>query len=98
MSLGSTLTIIDWLPESSPGYAIRFSGDLTSSDLFLALMDSTTVDGMQAVFSYDGAFTNVTAPVPLPAAAGMLASGLGGFGAARRRRVSPAGNTAVIRG
>jgi len=98
VSSGASLSILGWTSDTSPGYAIRFAGDLTSSSLFLALVDATTINGLQAGFSFDGAFTNVTSPVPLPAAVWMLASGLGVLGAARRRsRVSPAGNMTVIR-
>ena len=84
--LGSAylLSVINWSAASSPDYAIRFAGDLSASTQFLALIDRTTVNGYAAKFTFDGAFTNVSA-VPLPAGVWLLLSGLAGFGAFRRR-------------
>lgn len=82
---GASLSIFDWSRDTSPDYAIRFAGDLSGSEMFLALIDATTVNGIRAVFSFDGAYTNV-APVPLPAAAWLLLSGLAGVAAVRRRK------------
>ena len=79
------LSVADWLQSTSPSYALRFAGDLTHDSAFLALMGDTTVDGLAAMYHYDGHFTDVTA-VPEPANAALLLAGLGLLGAAARRR------------
>ena len=86
---GKTLSIVDWDAAASPEYAIRFVGDLTSSAAFLALMSQTTVNGAAAAWTFDGLYTDVKA-VPVPAAFGLLMSGLGLLGAFRRRRTTTA--------
>ena len=82
---GKTLSVDDWLASTSPGYALRFLGDLTGNAAFLALMGDTTVDGAGAAYRFDGVYTDVTA-VPEPANAALLLAGLGLLGAAARRR------------
>ena len=84
---GKTLSIVDWDSAASPDYAIRFVGDLSSSAAFLALIGQTTVNGLAAAYSFDGLYTDVKA-VPVPAAFGLLMSGLGLLGAFRRRRAT----------
>ena len=84
---GKTLSIVDWDSAASPDYAIRFVGDLSSSAAFLALIGQTTVNGLAAAYSFDGLYTDVKA-VPLPAAFGLLMSGLGLLGVFRRRRAT----------
>ena len=84
---GKTLSIIDWDAARSPDYAIRFAGDLTSSSAFLLLMNQTMVNGFAASWSFDGLYTDVRA-VPIPAAFGLLMSGIGLLGAFRRRRAT----------
>ena len=86
-----SLTVINWSSDVSPDYAFRFTGDLTSSALFLTLMNATTVNGAQANYFFDGLYTNVNA-VPLPGAAVLFGSALAMFGVVRRRRkyTSPA--------
>ncbi len=81
---GKTLSIVNWDAAASPEYAIRFIGDLTSSAAFLALMSQTTVNGAAATWAFDGLYTDVRT-VPVPAAFGLLMSGLGLLGAFRRR-------------
>lgn len=82
---GATLAITNWSAEGSPGYALRFYGDLSGDADFQALVGRTTINGGAASYLVDAGFTNVTA-VPLPAAAWLLLSGLGVVGGAMRRR------------
>ncbi len=86
VAAGSSLSIFGWSSVTSPDYAIRFAGDLSASTMFLALIDAATVNGLQAAFFFDGLYTNVSAPVPLPGALWLMASGLGILAAARRRK------------
>jgi autotransporter-associated beta strand protein len=83
---GETLSVLSYDGGTSPSFALRFFGDLSGSASFLALVGATTINGLAATFSFDGTYTNV-APVPLPAAAWLLLSGLGLFGGVARRRV-----------
>jgi hypothetical protein len=82
---GTTLSVTDYLAATSPGYALRFLGDLTGNAAFLALLGGTTVDGAAAEARFDGVYTDVTA-VPEPANAALLLAGLGLLGVAARRR------------
>ena len=82
---GKALTVTDWLAATSPDYALRFAGDLTSDAAFLALMSDTTIDGLGTRVSFDGRYTDVTA-VPEPANLALLLAGLGLVGVAARRR------------
>lgn len=87
IAAGKSLSVLDWSSESSPTYAFRFLGDDTTNAAFLALIDGTTINGLEAIFHFDGTYTDVSA-VPLPETWTMLISGLGlmGFFAYRRRR------------
>ncbi len=85
---GKTLTVTDYLSSVSPGYALRFLGDLTDNAAFLALMAGTTIDHLAASVRFDGTYTDVTA-VPEPGNLALLLAGAGLLGvAARRRRAS----------
>ena len=86
IAAGKSLTVLDWSSETSPTYALRFLGDDTTNAAFLALIDGTTINGFEAIFHFDGTYTDVSA-VPLPETWTMLISGLGlmGFLGYRRR-------------
>jgi autotransporter-associated beta strand protein len=86
IATGKSLSVLDWSSEISPTYAFRFLGDDTTNAAFLALIDGTTINGFEAIFHFDGTYTDVSA-VPLPETWTMLISGLGlmGFLAYRRR-------------
>jgi hypothetical protein len=89
ISGGKSLTVLDWSSETSPTYAFRLLGDDTSNASFLALIEGTTINGFDAIFHFDGTYTDVSA-VPLPETWTMLISGLGlmGFLSHRRRLVA----------
>jgi len=82
------LAVTDWLASASPGYALRFLGDLTRDAGFLALMGDTTIDGLAVRYRFDGRYTDVTA-VPEPANVALLLAGLALLGATPRRRARP---------
>ena len=85
ITAGKSLTVIDWSSAASPGYAFRFLGDDTTNAAFLTLIDGTTINGLEAIFHFDGTYTDVSA-VPLPETWTMLISGMGLLGACRYRR------------
>jgi len=84
---GKTLSVLDYMFDLSPTYALRFLGDLTGDSDFLALMSGTSINGQGVRFSFDGIYTDVTT-VPEPATLAMLLQGFGamGFIAVRRKR------------
>ncbi len=82
---GKTLTVTDYLSSASPGYALRFLGDLTDNAAFLALMAGTAIDHLAASYRFDGAYTDVTA-VPEPGNIALLLAGVGLLGAVAKRR------------
>lgn len=90
LTTGKNLTVVDWSSETSPNYALRFLGDDSTNATFLALIDGTSINGLEAIFHFDGTYTDVSA-VPLPESCGMLISGLGLLGVLgyRRRRNTP---------
>ena len=84
---GNTLSVLDYMYDLSPSYALRFLGDWSGNSTFLALMGSTTINGQQVRYNFDGTYTDVLA-VPEPATLALLLQGVGvmGFMAVRRRR------------
>lgn len=76
---------MDWSAATSPDFAFRLLGDVSSSSAFLALIAGTTIDGLAARYDFDGTYTNVSA-VPLPASLALLLSGLGLLRAVGGRR------------
>jgi autotransporter-associated beta strand protein len=86
---GTTLTVTDYLASPSPGYALRFLGDLTDDAAFLALMGGTTIDSLAASYRFDGTWTDVTA-VPEPGNLALLLAGLGLVAVAAKRRKASA--------
>lgn len=91
IATGKTLTVLDWSSATSPQYAFRFLGDDTTNAGFLALIDGTTINGFDAIFHFDGIYTDVSA-VPLPETLTLLISGLGLLGALRFSRRVPTPN------
>lgn len=81
----ASLTLLDWMAATSPDYAFRLLGDVSSDAAFLSLLGRTTINGLAAAFHFDGTYTTV-APVPLPAAFWMLLSGVGLLAGAVRRK------------
>lgn len=84
---GKGLTVLGGLGQGSIPYAIRFLGDLTGRVDFLGLAAASSINGLPARFSFDGAYT-LLAPmerVPAPSTVTMLVLGLGLLGAGRRR-------------
>ena len=82
---GKTLTVTDYLSSASPGYALRFLGNLTDNAAFLALMAGTSIDSLAASYRFDGTYTDVTA-VPEPGNIALLLAGVGLLGVVARRR------------
>ena len=82
--VGNSLAILDWNGITSPDYAFRFIGDYTTDASFLALLSSTTINGLVSESHFDGVFTNV-APVPEPSAF-CIGLALAGVACGRRRR------------
>lgn len=80
---GKTLSFTE---AASGLYAFRLLGDYSADNAFLALIGLTSINGRHAAFSFDGAYTAVTAAVPEPSTYAMLFAGLGLIGAAVRRR------------
>lgn len=72
---GKTLTLLDFVAATSPTYAFRLLGDLSTNAAFLALVANTTINGQATAFEFDGMYTDVT-PVPLPGTCALLLSGL----------------------
>jgi autotransporter-associated beta strand protein len=86
---GDALTVNGYVGDDPATYAFRFVGDDTANADFLRLMGDTTVNGQNARFAFDGAYTDVfVTPEPstfaLFGAAGMLVAVL------RRRRAGKA--------
>jgi autotransporter-associated beta strand protein len=64
---GKTLSVLNYLDDTSWDYAFRFLGDLSTNADFLALINNTWIDGARAAFWFDGAYTDVIrAQVPEP--------------------------------
>src|SRR5262249_45370151 len=87
IAIGKTLTILNYDPLVSPGYAIRFLGDFTASAAFLGLMGNTTVNGLATRFNFDGIFTDVRA-VPEPSSLVLCGCGVLSFWLVARRRLN----------
>lgn len=85
VTAGETLTVTGWSAATSPGYALRFYGNLAGDANFQALIGALTINGQAAVVSFDDTYTNVSA-VPLPGTLVLLLSGLGLAGLITRRR------------
>jgi autotransporter-associated beta strand protein len=61
IAAGKSLSVLDWSSETSPTYAFRLLGDDTTNAAFLALIDGTTINGLEAIFHFDGTCTDVSA-------------------------------------
>lgn len=79
---GATLTVLNALGINT---ALSFSGNLTGNATFLALVANTTINGLGAVYNFNGVSTTIAA-VPEPATMTLLFGGLGLLGLAARRR------------
>lgn len=82
---GKTLSFVD--ADAAQAYAFRFLGDLTGDGGFLALIGATTINGLAARYSFDGAYTLIAqaSQVPEPAGLAMLGLSLVLLVASRRR-------------
>ena len=82
---GKSLTVDDYLGDGPTTYAFRLLGDFTANADFLNLIDETTLDGTNASYVFDGAYTDVYL-TPEPASFALFGLGLTALLVARRRK------------
>lgn len=85
IAAGKTLTILGWDDATRPDYAFRLLGDYSSNALFLSLLRSTSIDGLEARLRFDGTYTDVFG-VPEPST--LAIAGLGIVLLVARRRTN----------
>jgi autotransporter-associated beta strand protein len=71
---GKKLSVENYSNGNSPSFAFRLFGDVSGDSTFTALMKLTTVNGLRAVYRFDGTYTDVTA-APEPSTMALMALG-----------------------
>jgi autotransporter-associated beta strand protein len=86
---GKSLSVLDDAYGATPDSTIRFIGDFSQSQDFLALMSGLSINQRAVSFYFDGIYTDVRM-VPEPGTTALMLAGLAMLGAVTRRRKAKA--------